>query len=60
VKRWKCRIEHACRDLRVAYHQPWFVLLCGFNTTRRTIMAKGQQRKNKEVKKPKKKPTPAI
>jgi len=24
------------------------------------IMAKGQQRKNKEVKKPKKKPTPAI
>lgn len=27
---------------------------------RRVIMAKGQQRKNKEVKKPKKKPTPAI
>jgi len=24
------------------------------------IMAKGQQKKNKEVKKPKKKPTPAI
>jgi hypothetical protein len=29
-------------------------------TQRRTIMAKGQQRKTKEAKKPKKKPTPAI
>jgi hypothetical protein len=28
--------------------------------TRRMIMAKGQQKKNKEAKKPKKKPTPAI
>jgi hypothetical protein len=28
--------------------------------TRRAIMAKGQQRKSKEAKKPKKKPTPAI
>jgi hypothetical protein len=37
-----------------------FVLLCRFNNTRRKIMAKGQQRKNKEEKKPKKKPTPAI
>jgi len=37
-----------------------FVLLCRLNFTRRTIMAKGQQRKNKEAKKPKKKPTPAI
>jgi hypothetical protein len=30
------------------------------NYARRTIMAKGQQKKNKEAKKPKKKPTPAI
>jgi hypothetical protein len=37
-----------------------YVLLRKSNHTRRTIMAKGQQRKNKEVKKPKKKPTPAI
>lgn len=37
-----------------------FVLLCKLDFTRRTIMAKGQQRKNKEAKKPKKKPTPAI
>jgi len=28
--------------------------------TRRKIMAKGQQRKNKEAKKPKKKPTPVV
>jgi hypothetical protein len=28
--------------------------------TRRTIMAKGQQRKNKEVKKPKKQPPPVA
>ncbi len=37
-----------------------FASLSKFNYTRRTIMAKGQQRKNKEAKKPKKKPTPAI
>jgi len=37
-----------------------FVLLCSFTYIRRAIMAKGQQRKNKEAKKPKKKPTPAI
>jgi hypothetical protein len=37
-----------------------FVLLCIFNNTRRATMAKGQQRKTKEAKKPKKKPTPAI
>ena len=30
------------------------------NHPRRAIMAKGQQRKTKEAKKPKKKPTPAI
>jgi hypothetical protein len=35
-------------------------LLYAFFNTRGTIMAKGQQRKNKEVKKPKKKPTPVI
>jgi len=34
------------------------VLLCAFHHTRRTIMAKGQQRKNKEVKKPKKETPP--
>lgn len=37
-----------------------FASLSKFNHTRRTIMAKGQQRKTKEAKKPKKKPTPAL
>ncbi|MBI1888266.1 MAG: hypothetical protein HYS19_07820 [Nitrosomonadales bacterium] len=36
------------------------VLLCKGNNTRRTIMAKGQQRKTKEAKKPKKQPPPAA
>lgn len=45
-------------DAFPAFYQ--FILLRKFNNTRRTIMAKGQQRKTKEAKKPKKKPTPAI
>jgi hypothetical protein len=36
------------------------LLLCEHHQYEESIMAKGQQRKNKEAKKPKKKPTPAI
>ena len=36
------------------------LLLCKHHFYKEAIMAKGQQRKNKEAKKPKKKPTPAI
>jgi hypothetical protein len=46
------------KDFFPAFYQ--FILLRKFNITRRKIMAKGQQRKTKEAKKPKKKPTPAI
>ncbi len=36
------------------------VLICELHNTEEKIMAKGQQRKNKEEKKPKKKPLPVT
>jgi hypothetical protein len=47
-------------QVRTASYRVLGLLLCEHHQYKESIMAKGQQKKNKEAKKPKKKPTPAI